>query len=86
MGSQDDSDEEDSEFEEESEGGGGSLVFPQTFCKALGQLLLTDKPVAVKDLKLDDKEERVGLAYSLWAEGFVSTVASKPLTSKKQKT
>jgi len=49
--------------------------------------LQADSPIAVKDLRLRNKEEKVGLAYSLWAEGVVCTVPDKKQSpSKKQKT
>lgn len=62
-------------------------MFPASYAEALAQILIQDQPVAVKDIKLKDKEEQLGLAYSLWAEGFVTTaIASAPQpSSKKQK-
>lgn len=50
-------------------------------------MLQADKPIAVKDLRLRSKEEKVALAYSLWAEGIVCTVADKkhhPLHKKRK--
>ena len=94
LGSQDESDEDEDEDEDEGEEDGpgqeegpNTLVFPASYAEALAQILIQDRPVAVKDIPLKDKEERLGLAYSLWAEGFVTTaVASKPQPSlKKQK-
>ena len=46
--------------------------------------LQADKPIAVNGLPLRDKEERVGLAHSLWAEGIVCTVAEKSHSSARK--
>lgn len=89
LGSQDESDESEDSEEDDPGDGGGALVFPASFCAALAQILMSEKPVAVKDIKIEDKEERAALAYSLWCEGFVRTIeaASQPKTKtqKKQK-
>lgn len=90
MGSQDESDEdEEDDSQSDSEGAGGALVFPESYSKALKQLLFTNKPVAIKDLKLKSKDERLDLTYSLWKEKMVYTVEARQKTkepvSKKQK-
>lgn len=89
LGSQEDSEEEDSDDEDDSEGGseegGGSLVFPSTFTKGLAQILLSDRPVPVREVKVSNKEEKMGLAYSLWAEGYVTTASIEHSSAKKQK-
>lgn len=60
-------------------------MFPASYTEALAQILIQDQPVAVADIQLKVKEERLGLAYSLWAEGFVTTaVASGPSSSSKK--
>ncbi len=59
-----------------------TLVFPASFSEALAQILIQDQPVAVADIKLDDEEAKLGLAYSLWHEGFVTTILSVPSPSE----
>ena len=77
-------DEEDSENSDEE--GSGDLVFPASYTAALTQLLEAETPVAVKEIKLGSKEEKVGLAYSLWDEGLLSTEPTgAPASSKKAK-
>ena len=83
LGSQDESDEED----DLEDVGGNTLVFPASYTEALIQLLIQDSPVAVTDIQLDDKDERLGLAYSLWAENYVTTTAAsaaKPSAKKRR--
>ena len=79
-----DDDEDDDEEDEEEEG--GELVFPASYSTALAQLLQAETPISVRDLRLRSKEEKVGLTYSLWAEGMVCTdVPETASKSKKQK-
>lgn len=83
-----DSDEEDDEDDSENsdEDLSGDLVFPKSYTKALIQLLEAEDPIPVRDIKLSSKEEKVGLAYSLWDEGLISTdIQHKPKPVKRVK-
>ena len=83
LGSNSEGDDEEEEDEEEES---GELVFPASYCTALAQLLQADDAIPVRDLRLRSKEEKVGLAYSLWAEGMVCTDGTETASkSKKQK-
>lgn len=52
-------------------------MFPASYQAALVQLLEAEEPIAVKDIKLRNKEEKVGLAYSLWEERIICTATDK---------
>lgn len=62
-------DEDDSGSEPED------LAFPESYAAALHQLLHSSRqhPVAVQDLPLGSKEEKIGLVMTLWSEGFLCT-------------
>ena len=77
--------EDDDDSENSDEDGSGELVFPASYSKALLQLLEAEIPLAVKDIKLGSKEEKVGLAYSLWEEGLLTTENQIPNSAKKAK-
>lgn len=71
------SDDDDSEADSEEEDSvSGDLVFPASFGRALAQLLSSEEPLAVKDLRLRTKDDKLGLTYSLWEEGLICTVPS----------
>ena len=71
---------EEEEEEGESEAGSGDLVFPAAYAPALAQLLGARAAggVPVRDIRLPSKEEKLGLAYTLWSEGVLSTVPRQP--------
>lgn len=85
MESEDEATSEDDSGSEASSKGGVPLVFPESFLAALIQVLLSDAPLGVRDIKLRNKEEKLGLAYSLWEEGLVCTVANAQSNGKKHK-
>ena len=51
------------------------LAFPASYAGAVNQLLQSSKlhPVAVRDVALESKEEKVGLVLTLWSEGYLCT-------------
>ena len=69
--------EEDDEEDEECGSGPTDLVFPASYSIAIAQLLATadDKGIKVSDVNLPSKEEKLGLAFALWSEGVICTVA-----------
>lgn len=71
----DEEDGEDEDEETDSEGG-GDLVFPAAYAPALAQLLGARGAggVPVRAIRLPSKEEKLGLAYTLHAEGVLCTL------------
>ena len=71
-------DEEDEDEETNSEGG-GDLVFPAAYAPALAELLGARGAggVPVRAIRLPSKEEKLGLAYTLHAEGVLCTLPKK---------
>ena len=86
LGSNSEGEDDEDDDEEDEEEDSGELVFPASYSTALAQLLQADDPIPVRDLRLRSKEEKVGLACSLWAEGMICTdVTETASKSKKQK-
>ena len=79
---EDDNSEDDDEDSDEEEA--ADLVFPGSHAGALAQLLTAREPLAVKQIRLGSKEEKVGLAYSLWEEGILTTVVDSPARRKQK--
>ena len=71
---------EEEEGEADSEVGGCDLVFPASYAPALAQLLGAHDAggVPVRSIRLPSTEEKLGLAYTLWSEGVLSTVPRQP--------
>lgn len=83
MDSEEDEDDDDDSENSEDELS-GDLVFPASYTRALIQLLEAEEALPVKDIKLGSKEEKVGLAYSLWDEGLLTCSPKHPLHPTKR--